>query len=146
MSQPLPTLLLVDDDDVEAESFKRSLKRSGFGTELLRAKDGLEALEILRGTTVGPMPRSLIVLLDLNMPRMNGFEFLRELRNDPWLRSTVVFVLTTSNAEKDSMEAYDLFISGYIVKSSTGQSFNTLLQLLESYGDSVLFPTTRKIA
>ncbi|MGB0732896.1 MAG: response regulator, partial [Pontibacterium sp.] len=83
---------------------------------------------------------AVIVLLDLNMPRMNGFEFLEELRADQQLKRTIVFVLTTSNDDTDRARAYENAIAGYMVKSQVGPQFKKLTQLINSYQQTVSFP------
>jgi CheY-like chemotaxis protein len=80
------------------------------------------------------------VLLDLNMPRMNGIEFLRELRKDPGLSSTSVVVLTTSGNEKDKIEAYNLNVSGYLLKPVTFENFCELMVALNKYWSLVEWP------
>src|SRR5205823_6595315 len=94
---------------------------------LFIANDGFEALDLLRGTNgkekISPLPR--IILLDINMPKMNGLEFLKEMRNDPDIKGISVFVLTTSNDDKDKVEAYNYNIAGYIIKPITFESFVT---------------------
>jgi CheY-like chemotaxis protein len=132
-------ILLVEDDDVAAEAVERSLRKSGIDTPVIHATNGADALEILRQRTQlrrGPT----ITLLDLNMPRMNGFEFLREVRSDPALSSLVVFVLTTSDAEMDRTRAYAEHIAGYMVKSAIGPQFSRLASLLGEYAKSVVLP------
>ena len=74
------------------------------------------------------------------MPRMNGFEFLNELRSDPLLKETVVFVLTTSNNDADRNKAYNENIAGYMVKSAVGPQFQKLALLLEHFSQAVVFP------
>lgn len=132
------TVLLVDDDDVACEAVIRSFRKNDIRIPVVTAADGIEALEILRGEHPqkhidGP----LVVLLDLNMPRMNGFEFLRELRSDPLLTRHVVFVLTTSNEDNDRLRAYQEHIAGYMTKSAVGPQFKKLSNLLLSYKSSV---------
>lgn len=134
-------LLLVDDDDVAAESAVRNLKKNGVTFPIHTATDGEAALRALRGDGPdGKLSGSTIVLLDLNMPGMDGFEFLEELRRDPKLRPTVVFVLTTSDSETDRTRAYHELIAGYIVKSAVGQQFSNLASLLHDYGTTVRLP------
>lgn len=89
------------------------------------------------------MPRPNLILLDLNMPRMGGIEFLEELRTDPNLKDSVVFVLTTSDAEADRLAAYDHFVAGYMVKSKIGENFFQLADMLEGYWRIVELPETR---
>ena len=139
-SKPL-TILLVDDDDVAQEAIIRSFGKNDIGFPIITAADGQEALDILRGEH--PEKRSeepLIVLLDLNMPRMDGFEFLQIIRSDPLLVKTVVFVLTTSSADSDKAKAYEECIAGYMVKSSVGPQFGKLASLLKDYREAVTFP------
>jgi CheY-like chemotaxis protein len=134
-------ILLVDDDDVAVEAVERSLRKIGLAANITNADDGADALDILRG--VHPkhkLPRPYVVLLDLNMPRMNGFEFLQEMRADPELHNTVVFVLTTSDRDTDRTRAYHENIAGYMVKSSVGPQFSKLAQLLMNYHNTVALP------
>ena len=98
---------------------------------------GLEALEALRNDTV---ERPFIVLLDLNMPRMNGMEFLSAIRSDPNLSDIVVFVLTTSQLDEEISAAYKKNIAGYIVKSSSNQDYKQLIRFLENYWNIVELP------
>ena len=86
------------------------------------------------------MPRPHIVLLDLNMPRMNGIEFLRQLREDQEHRDAVVFVLTTSSMTEDKAAAYDAGIAGYIQKTSAGRGLLQLVELLDAYCSVVELP------
>lgn len=140
MNSPL-TILLVEDDDVAAESVMRSLSRMNVSFPVVWAEDGAVALRILRGQdTSRSIRRPLVILFDLNMPRMNGFEFLQQLRGDPELRDEVVFVLTTSDADSDRTRAYHEQIAGYMVKSAVGPQFSKLAQLLLSYGAAVRLP------
>ena len=94
----------------------------------------MRALEILRGSADhAPLAPPYVVVLDLNMPRMNGFEFLAELRRDRRLRRVAVFVLTTSAAPGDIERAHELGIAGYIVKARAMRSLASLVALLETY-------------
>ena len=112
-----------------------------FRIPVIWVQDGIEALTVLRGNGGGlRAERPRIVLLDLNMPRMNGFEFLAALRADRALQSEVVFVLTTSDADADRTHAYHEQIAGYMVKSAVGPQFAKLAGLLMAYRDSVCLP------
>jgi CheY-like chemotaxis protein len=135
------TILLVEDDDVAAESVMRSLRKIGMQFPVVWVEDGLAALRVLHGQDPARhIQRPLVVLLDLNMPRMNGFEFLQALRADPDLCDEVVFVLTTSDADTDRTRAYHEQIAGYMVKSAVGPQFSKLAQLLLSYASAVKLP------
>jgi CheY-like chemotaxis protein len=140
MTEPAPfSLLLVDDDDVAAEAVVRGLRKHSMECPIVIAEDGRTALQILRGTHERRIAKPLLVLLDLNMPRMNGIEFLKELRGDAALRSTVVFVLTTSGADADRARAYNECVAGYMVKSGVGPQFSGLARFLGEYRCTVLF-------
>jgi len=139
--EPGLTILLVDDDDVAAESVVRSLQRAQLDLPVVWAEDGAVALEILRGgDSLRRAPRPRVVLLDLNMPHMDGFEFLRQLRLDRELREEVVFVLTTSDIDTDRIRAYHENIAGYMVKALVGPQFSRLASLLASYRSAVTLP------
>lgn len=142
MNDPLrPTILLVEDDDVAAESVVRGLQRAGALFPVVWAEDGAVALAALRGEDPQrKVPRPRLVLLDLNMPRMNGFEFLQALRVDPELTDDIVFVLTTSDADSDRTRAYHQHVAGYMVKAEVGPQFSRLAQLLMDYQASVRWP------
>jgi CheY-like chemotaxis protein len=134
-------IVLVEDDDVAAESVMRGLTRSGVTAPVTWALDGEMALRVLRGSDPERRAqRPRVVLLDLNMPRMNGFEFLQHVRADPALRDDVVFVLTTSDADADRTRAYHENVAGYMVKASVGPQFAKLAQLLQSYRLAVRLP------
>lgn len=115
---------------------RRAFKKSNISNPLFVANNGLEALQMLRGqssdTERVPSGRR-IILLDLNMPRMGGLEFLQELRTDPNLRATPVIVLTTSNQDRDRIEAYNLNVAGYILKPVTFINFAEVMATLNKY-------------
>jgi CheY-like chemotaxis protein len=130
-------ILLVEDDEVDVLNVKRAFEKNKITNPLFVASNGIEALEMLR--TQVPRNRRL-VLLDLNLPRMNGIEFLRELRADPELGSIPVVVLTTSDAEKDKIEAFKLNVGGYLVKPVTFPGFADLMATLNKYWTLVDMP------
>jgi CheY-like chemotaxis protein len=121
-------VLLVDDDVVDVMNVRRELGKAAGPIELTVAHDGLEGLALLRGAPA----RQRVLLLDLNMPRMNGLEMLRELRRDPVLGGTRVIVLTTSNEDRDRMAAHGLSVDGYLLKPITAQAFELLLARISS--------------
>lgn len=138
MSEPREIhILLVDDDAVDVMTVQRAFEKANVTNPLHVASNGIEALERLRDGTI---PARRIVLLDLNMPRMNGLEFLQHLRADPELHPTCVVVLTTSNEERDKVEAYRLNVAGYLLKPVTFPSFVELTVTLDRYWTLVEFP------
>ena len=131
------SILLVDDDDIDAMGVERALTKLKLANPFVRARDGIDGLEIMRSNSI---VSPYLLLLDLNMPRMNGIEMLKELRADPKLSSTVVFVLTTSDDDKDKVAAYSEHIAGYIVKNKLDSDFTELMQLLDHYWRLVELP------
>ena len=127
--------MLVEDDEVDIKNVKRAFKKNNIQNPLYIANNGLEALEMLRGSNgrdkVIPTPK--IVLLDLNMPKMGGIEFLREVRKDNSLKNMSVFVMTTSDEESDKIAAYDLNVAGYILKPLSFESFTDAVSILNHY-------------
>ncbi len=132
-------LVLIEDDEIDVMNVKRALERAHVTNPLFVAHNGLEGLELLRSNQV-PRDRRL-VLLDLNMPKMNGIEFLRELRNDPALKATPVVVLTTSDDDRDKIHAYDLNVAGYLLKPVTFTNFVDVMAALNKYWALVELPT-----
>ncbi len=133
--------LLVDDDEVDVRGLTRAFAKSRIANPITVAHDGIEALEYLRGENGRTkLPRPHLVLLDINMPRMNGFEFLTAIRSDDDLRTTVVFMITTSKAEEDIARAYGKHVAGYIVKQDLANTFMQAVSLLEHYWTLVQLP------
>lgn len=138
---PEVNILLVEDDDVDVMAVKRSFRELRIANPLFEARDGIEALERLRGKQgLPPIPSPFIILLDLNMPRMNGMEFLEEIRKDPQLHASIVFVMTTSSDENDRVRAYNYNVAGYVLKHSPGRSFIDAVSMLEHYWRIVELP------
>lgn len=137
--EPKPiNVLLVEDDDVDVMNVKRAFKKNSIPTEIVVASNGEEGLRSLREGSIAPQRR--LVLLDLNMPRMNGIEFLRELRKDQDLARTPVVVLTTSNEDRDKVEAYNFNVAGYLLKPVRFDDFVELMGRLNQYWTSVEMP------
>jgi CheY-like chemotaxis protein len=139
-SNPVPmTILLVEDDEVDVMNVKRAFKKNNISNKLIVAQNGIEALTVLRSNT-SENPRPKIVLLDLNMPKMGGIEFLKEIRQDPELSSLSVFVMTTSNEDSDKIEAFNLNVAGYILKPLSMDRFISAVSTLNSYWTLCEFP------
>lgn len=134
-------LLLVEDDEVDVMTLRRTLKKQHIDNDLRLARDGIEALDILRGVNgQEKLARPNIILLDLNMPRMGGLEFLDEIRGDPDLHDSIVFVLTTSNSEEDRCQSYSRNIAGYILKSNVRGDVSDAISMLSLYWTVVELP------
>ena len=131
------SILLVDDDDIDAMSVQRAFSRMKIANPIVRAKDGIEALDILRN---GGVKQPYLILLDLNMPRMGGLELLNTIRSDPQLESNGVFVLTTSKDDEDKLAAYKHHVAGYIVKEKLDEGFEQLVKMLDHYWRLVELP------
>lgn len=138
MNTPM-TILLVEDDEVDIMNVKRAFKKSNVSNPLLVANNGIDALDILRSDDL-EVQRPKVILLDLNMPKMGGIEFLKEVRKDPELHSISVFVMTTSNEEKDKVDAYNLNVAGYILKPLSMDQFIEAVSVLKSYWTLCQYP------
>lgn len=136
MNERTVTILLIEDDEVDVEAVRRGFRKNKIANPFIVAKDGIEALTLLREGIQHPF----LILLDLNMPRMNGIEFLKELRGDPVLKTTIVFVLTTSDDERDRWDAYEQNIAGYLLKAQAGKDFVHVINMLDVYWRYVEFP------
>lgn len=131
------TILVVDDDEVDALGVKRAFRQVKMTNQIIVAEDGRDALHKLRS---GSVTKPFMILLDLNMPRMNGFEFLQAVRKDEGLHDAVIFVLTTSNDVKDMRNAYHHNIAGFIVKGGDKDGFHNAASLFEQYARTVDLP------
>lgn len=138
MAERVLNILLVEDDEVDVMNVRRAFERNRVSNPLFVAGNGLEALEMLRGNVL-PKDRRLI-LLDLNMPKMNGIEFLEALRADPDLASLPVVVLTTSNDDQDKIDAYNFNVAGYLLKPVTFNNFCERMATLDKYWTLVEMP------
>ena len=132
MDDRVINILLVEDDEVDVMTVKRAFAKNNISNPLYVAHNGIEALEMLREADHIPAQRRLI-LLDVNMPKMNGIEFLRELRADPKLQTISVVVLTTSNEERDRIEAFKLNVAGYLLKPVTFGQFAEVMTTINKY-------------
>ncbi len=126
----LQPVLLVEDDHVDAMTVARAMRELGVSNPLVHVFNGEEALDYLRNDK-NDIP--CVILLDLNMPRMNGNEFLRIVKADLRLRSIPVVVLTTSRADQDKFECFDNSVAGYIVKPTDYAAFVRAMKILDLY-------------
>lgn len=135
MELQMINILLVEDDEVDVMNVRRAFKKGHINNSLYTASNGIEALAMLRNnehSAMLPCERRL-VLLDLNMPKMNGIEFLTELRADPSLKQIPVVILTTSNEDRDRVSAYDLNVAGYLLKPVLFATFVETMTTLNQY-------------
>ena len=133
------TLFLIEDDDIDAMSIQREFKRRHISSPIIRAKDGIEAFELL---ALGKIKRPFVILLDLQMPRMNGLEFLTTLRKDSDYKNSVVFVLTTSQDEKDIFNSYQSNIAGYFIKDEIDDGLISIVDIFDAYRKVVYLPVS----
>ena len=134
-------IFLIEDNDLDVEIFKRSMRKECDEGVLHRARDGHEALEMLTRTEAeGAIAKPFVILLDINMPRMNGHEFLARLRGTDGLRDARVFVFTTSENPKDISLAYERNANGYIVKPNSSTEMREVITLLKNYWDICKHP------
>jgi CheY-like chemotaxis protein len=140
-----PSILLVEDDQMDVMNVQRELRKHNIAVPLHLARNGREALNLLRGENGHEkIQKPNVVMLDINMPRMNGLELLETLRSDPEFVALNVFIMTTSDLEADRLKARELAVSGYIIKplnfdkfgegGTTVDGFSLFLDLLQMKG------------
>ena len=134
-SSKIVTILLVEDDEIDVKALKWAFEKLKVANPLVIARDGVEALELLAS-----LSRPYLVITDINMPRLNGIELLRKIRQSAEYRDSIVFVLTTSNEEQDKIDAYKLNVAGYMLKTDMGTSFQRAIALIDNYWKVVEFP------
>lgn len=128
--KPKKTILLVEDDSVDAMTVRRALKEVNVTNPVAIAGNGEEALAYLRNNA---NEKPCIILLDLNMPKMNGIEFLEIAKRDAGLKAIPVVVLTTSRGEQEKIESYNLGAAGYMIKPVDYQQFVEMMRTIDLY-------------
>lgn len=139
------TILMADDDPDDRLMAQEAFIEAHVANQLFFVEDGIQLLDYLynRGSYADPIkaPRPGIILLDLNMPRKDGREALKEIKSDPVLRRIPIVVLTTSKAEEDILRTYDLGANSFITKPVTFERLVDIVKLLEAYWfEIVLLP------
>ncbi|WP_299683209.1 response regulator [uncultured Dokdonia sp.] len=122
-------VLLIEDDTIEIMKLNRTISSLNLNHNIIEANNGEEALSILKEGNSLPD----IILLDLNMPKINGIEFLKILKNDPNLKYLPTIVLTTSNNRKDLLECYKIGIAGYVLKPLKYDDYVSKIEKLLAY-------------
>jgi len=123
-------ILLAEDDKVDAMTVRRAFNDLKVGNPLVHAVNGEDALKYLKGNG---NKKPCVIILDLNMPKMNGIEFLRVIKADDSFRSIPVIVLTTSKEEQDKIESFKLSVAGYIIKSVDYKKFVDAVKVIDLY-------------
>lgn len=131
------TILVVEDDAIDVKALLAAFKKLKIANPVTVAKDGIEGWEVLQDIS-----RPYLIILDINMPRMNGIELLEKIRASEKFHDSIVFILTTSTDDKDKFEAYDLNVAGYMLKSDMGTSFIRAIEMVEQYWKVIEFPGT----
>lgn len=129
-------ILLVEDDLVDSMTVKRAVKEVGIGNPIHVAENGEDALEYLHQAEKLPC----LILLDINMPRMNGLELLENIKHDPKYRRIPVIILTTSQEDQDKYKSFDLHAAGYMVKPVDYEQFIQLMKTIQEYWSVSKFP------
>ncbi len=132
------SVLVVEDDEVDFKLLMRSFSQRKISNSIVRAKDGLDAWEKIQ---TGEIQKPFIVLLDLNMPRMNGQELLNEIRNDPEYKGTVVFLMTTSMDQKDINQVFSKQAAGYFLKDNVQGSIDKMVETIDGYWQIAVLPS-----
>jgi len=146
MSASQVTIVLVEDDDIDAETVIRGLAGAKIINPVIRARDGVEALELLLGTSSKKrLGQPYLLLVDVRMPRLDGLGLVRAIRGNPSLQRSIIFILTTSDSEIDRLNAYNEHVAGYIVKSNSPDQFLRLARMLEYYIMIVALPVTEPV-
>ena len=126
----LKPILLIEDDIVDALSAKRAFKEVNVQNDVVHVKNGEEALEFLQDDK---NKKPCLLLLDINMPKMNGIEFLEERAKEEKLRLIPCIVLTTSNDDQDKYNSYNLNIAGYMIKPLEYENFVKVIHTIDMY-------------
>lgn len=137
MKPPYQPILLVEDDHVDVLTIRRALREIGVPNPVLRAEHGADALQKLRDPHAR---RPCIILLDLNMPVMNGIEFLQHVKADGTLRRIPVVVLTTSEEQRDKVGSFDLGVAGYMAKPVDYRRFVEMMRSIDLYWSASELP------
>jgi CheY-like chemotaxis protein len=128
--QSCKPILLVEDDSIDAMTVKRAFKDLNVTNPLVHSVNGEEALDYLTNES---NEKPCVILLDLNMPKMNGIDFLKVVKDDDVLRKIPVVVLTTSTEESDVVESFELSVGGYIVKPVDYIKFVEAIRTIKLY-------------
>lgn len=131
------TIFVVEDDDVDYRLLLRSFEKRKIANVIVRAVDGIDALEKIER---GEVKKPFIILLDISMPRMNGQEFLKIIRQHPEHKDTVIFLVTTSSNDQDIREGFSQHVAGYFLKDNVASSLDKIVDVINGYWQIVVLP------
>ncbi|PCJ62822.1 MAG: two-component system response regulator [Planctomycetota bacterium] len=135
------TFLVIDDDEIDREVIRREFLKEKYSNPIIEFENGSDALEFLKSKDKEYMDNNpLIILLDLNMPKMGGLEFLEELRKDEKLKKIIVFVMSTSEDYNDKLKSYNLFIAGYTTKGKIQDGIKKITSMLDTFWKKIEMP------
>ena len=141
VAQDTLRLLVIEDNEIDREIVRRAFRKSGMPCEMAVAPDGGSAIDLMLGDDDHtPLEKPYIVLLDMDMPGVDGHEFLAEIRSDPQLRRTVIFVLTGALRESDTEHCYDQCVAGVLFKSAFSEDPESVVEMLTRYWQLVQLP------
>ncbi|MBL4787816.1 MAG: response regulator [Kordiimonadaceae bacterium] len=126
-------VLIVDDDELDVMAIERALQQVALKNPISRVRNGVEALAYLRHEAGALKSLHTIILLDINMPQMNGHEFLEEVNKDPDLKNLIIFVITTSDDPQDKLTIFDDYVAGYILKTGSAVCYKNIAAQLQQY-------------
>ncbi|PCI62425.1 MAG: two-component system response regulator [Kordiimonadales bacterium] len=126
-------VLIVDDDHLDVMAIERALQQVALKNPISRVSNGVEALAYLRKKVSTLKKLNAIILLDINMPQMNGHEFLEEVGKDPDLHNLIIFIITTSDDPRDKLAIFDDQVAGYILKTSSIGGYENIANQLQKY-------------
>ncbi len=135
--QPLKPVLLVEDDNVDAMTVKRAMRDLRVKHSIVHSVNGEEAMNYLTNPST---EKPFVILLDLNMPKMNGIEFLKAIKAHPELKTIPIVVLTTSKEKRDILESFELGAAGYMVKPVDYSKFVEILSKIMTYWSTSEMP------
>lgn len=136
---PSKSIMLIEDDKIDAMTVKRALKELAVPNQLVISGNGDEALDFLNDIN---NPKPCIIIMDINMPKMNGIEFLKTLKSDFSLRSLPVIILTTSRQESDRVDSFNHGVAGYMIKPVDYDQFLEVMKSIVTYWTTSELPPT----
>ena len=136
----LPNILLIEDDEVDIMNFERALRKLGFVNNIKFARNGVEARKLLFGKDSNNLTKPLALILDLNMPKVGGHQLIEEIRHSERFLGTPIFVLTSSDVNRDKQEAWSLGVNAYFLKSMSQNEYLQTIRLIIDFINQMELP------